>query len=176
MLRHWVLLPGRGPSMSNRSVGRILHQPAPKFQQRSGASSISIMKARQCAKIAEFRQALIARGFASLDDQAAVLGLSRSSTWMILNRKHKASGLTSSVINRILRSPRLPSAAREKLEEYVREKLAGHYGHPAKRLKRFRNQLFACPDVAGPGLQRSRSDDGAAAQVSIMAKPYQKSD
>jgi hypothetical protein len=134
------------------------------------------MKARQCAKIAEFRQALIDRGFASLDDQAAVLGLSRSSTWMILNRKHKASGLTSSVINRILRSPRLPSAAREKLEEYVREKLAGHYGHPAKRLKRFRNQLFACPDVAGAGLQRSRSDNGAAAQASIMAKPYQKSD
>lgn len=161
--------------MNNKSVGRIPHQPALKLQLQSAASSISFMKARQCAKIAEFRQALIASGFAALDAQAAALGLSRSSTWMILNRKHKASGLSSSVINRIMRSPRLPSAARDKLEEYVQEKLAGKYGHPAKCLRRFRDQLLACPGVAVSSLQRPRSDDGAA-RVSIMAKPLQKAD
>jgi hypothetical protein len=62
---------------------------------------------------------------------------------MILNRNHKASGLSTSVINRVMHSTRLPPAARNKLEEYVQEKLMGKYGHPAKCLRRFRDHLSA---------------------------------
>src|SRR5262245_41421171 len=121
--------------------------------------SISVLKARQCAKIAELREALIASGFDSLGPQAAVLGLSRSSTWMILNRNHKATGLSSSVINRIMRSTRLPLAARAKLEEYVQERLMGKYGHAPKCLQRFRSRLLAVPEVITGSLQRSDSDE-----------------
>src|SRR6187549_3940054 len=109
--------------MNKTILRRGAHQPADQTQLSSDASSLSILKARQCAKIAEFRMALVASGFVSLDAQAAVLGLSRSSTWMILNRNHKASGLSCSVIKRIMRSAQLPEAARDKLEEYVQERL-----------------------------------------------------
>jgi hypothetical protein len=134
--------------MSNTRLRRVPHQPARQTQLSSDATSLSILKARQCAKIAEFRAALLEAGFNSLDAQAAVLGLSRSSTWTILNRNHKASGLSASVINRIMRSRALPTAARDKLEEYVQEKLMGKYGHPRQRLRRFRHQLLSVPDAA----------------------------
>ena len=134
--------------MTNTSLRRVPCHPSHQPQLPSEASSISVLKARQCAKIAELREALIASGFDSVDAQAAVLGLSRSSTWMILNRNHKASGLSASVINRILRSTQLPTMARHKLEEYVEEKLAGKYGHPRQRLRRFRNQLLSFTDAA----------------------------
>jgi len=101
--------------------------------------------------------ALVASGFVSLDAQAAVLGLSRSSTWMILNRNHKASGLSCSVIKRIMRSAQLPEAARDKLEEYVQERLMGKYGHPRQCLRRFRAQLSIFPESAINSLELSES-------------------
>ena len=151
--------------MSNTNITRVPHEATRQTQLPSNASSISILKARQCAKIAEFRQALIASGFDSVDAQAAVLGLSRSSTWMILNRNHKASGLSCSVINRIMRSTRLPSAARGKLEEYVQEKLMGKYGHRRQCLRRFRDQLSTFPEPAMGSLQRSDPNERNARQT-----------
>jgi hypothetical protein len=50
------------------------------------------MKARQAAKIRQLGETLIATGFRRLDEQARVLGLSRSTTWTILNGNHKNSG------------------------------------------------------------------------------------
>ena len=145
----------------NKSItGRVPQQPH-QTQRSSDTALISILKARQCAKIAEFREALIASGFNSVDAQAAVLGLRRSSTWMILNRKHKASGLSASVISRIMRSKQLPPTARAKLEEYVQEKLMGNYGHPRQCLRRFRNQLLSVP-AATSG--QSESESAAAPQ------------
>ena len=72
-----------------------------------GSPSISTtqcgeMKARQTAKIREIGDALRLAGYVGLDAQAAVLGLSRSTAWSILQASHKTSGLTASVINRML--------------------------------------------------------------------------
>jgi len=78
---------------------------------------------------------------------------------MILNRNHKATGLSSSVINRIMHSPRLPSAARAKLEEYLQERLTGQYGHPPKCLRRFRSRLLTCRETMTGGPQRSDPDE-----------------
>ena len=147
--------------MSNTNITRVPHQATRQTQLPSNASSISILKARQCAKIAEFREALIASGFDSVDAQAAVLGLSRSSTWAILNRNHKASGLSASVINRIMRSTELPPAARDTLEEYVQEKLMGKYGHPRQRLRRFRDRLLSFPDAATSQRKKRAGDQSA---------------
>src|SRR5204863_6851493 len=72
--------------------------------------SQSIMKARQALKIRELGDALVAAGYASLDQQAKILGLPRSTTWTIIRADHKSSGLSAAVINRILSTSQLPLA------------------------------------------------------------------
>jgi hypothetical protein len=110
---------------------------AAREQSCSERASITILKALQCAKIAELREVLLRSGYPSLDKQAAALGLSRSTTWAVLQASHKSSGLSGSVIKRMLGSPDLPPAVREWITEYVAEKLRGRYGHSNKRLRIF---------------------------------------
>jgi hypothetical protein len=111
---------------------------APRCDAASGGSA---MKARQVAKIGELRQALIALGYTSLDQQAGILGLCRSTTWTILKAHHKASGLRATIIKRILGAQFLPHEIERIIQEYVREKCAGAYGHGEARLRHFRAQL-----------------------------------
>jgi hypothetical protein len=109
--------------------------------QGRGAKSLdrsSDRKARQASKIAEIRRALVSAGFDTLSKQAAVLGVSRSTAWAVLQGDHKASGLSAITIKRMLASPDLPPAARRIVEEYTHEKLLGAYGHSQARLKIFR--------------------------------------
>ncbi len=107
----------------------------------TSASCLSELKARQSSNIGKIRQALVAAGFDTLTKQAAVLGLSRSTTWAVLRGNHKGSGLSTSVIKRILRSQELPPTVRRIIEEYVQEKLLGEYGHRTARLHIFGAQL-----------------------------------
>jgi hypothetical protein len=99
------------------------------------------MKAKQSAKIRELRQALMKLGFVTLDKQARVLKLSRSTAWTVMSGSHKCSGLSAAIIKRMLNSPQLPPSARMVLLEYVEEKSAGTYGHAQYRLRKFRAQL-----------------------------------
>jgi hypothetical protein len=99
--------------------------------------SITELKARQTVKIGEIREALVADGIASLDKQAAVLGLSRSTAWTIIKTNHKSSGISAAVLARMLASPRLSPRVRTKINEYIEEKCAGYYGGDKKRLQRF---------------------------------------
>jgi hypothetical protein len=101
----------------------------------------SVTKSRQAQKIGEIADALVGSGYRTLDQQAKVLGLCRSTAWTIIKPPHKASGLTAGVINRMLSSPRLPEPARHKINEYVRERLAGTYGHGKMQLRRFARAL-----------------------------------
>src|SRR5882724_10749798 len=94
-------------------------------------------KARQSAKIREVGEALIADGFCALDQQAKVLGLSRSTTWTILKASHKSSGLSAAIINRMLAAPQLPPRVRLKIYEYLQEKGAGHYGDNERKIVKF---------------------------------------
>jgi predicted DNA-binding transcriptional regulator AlpA len=94
-------------------------------------------KARQSAKIRELRGALIEAGLLTIDQQAKALGLSRSTTWTILKANHKASGLSASIINRMLASPQLPPLVRAKVLEYIAERAAGLHGH---------NKMRCCPN------------------------------
>jgi hypothetical protein len=68
------------------------------------SASMSAMKARQCAKISELRQRLVQAGYDSLGTQAVALGLSRSTTWALLQANHKSSGLSGAVIKRMSRA------------------------------------------------------------------------
>jgi len=99
------------------------------------------MKERQALKIKELADVLVAAGFASLDDQAKALGLSRSTTWTILKGKHKNYGLSAALICRVLAKPDVHSRVRAKIIEYVREKAAGAYGHNGSQLRRFTRLL-----------------------------------
>jgi hypothetical protein len=95
------------------------------------------MKERQSAKIRELGQVLIDVGLRSLDDQANALGLPRSTAWTILKACHKSYGLSAAVIERMLRSSKLPPRARAILVEYVEEKSFGLYGGSRGQQQRF---------------------------------------
>jgi hypothetical protein len=125
------------PGIAKVVVAQHLSASVRPFRSTSAGN-----KARQCAKIAELRLALLNSGFVTLDGQAKVLALSRSTTWVILKCEHKA-GLSASVINRMLNSPALPPAVRQVIEEYVKARLAGDYGHSRDRLRAFRAKLEA---------------------------------
>ena len=109
---------------------------APSLQECGVGDALVKKKDRQSRKIRQFRGALVEAGFVTIDAQSKVLGLARSTTWAILKGKYKSSGLSATIINRILKAPRLPSAVRARIIEYVEEKAAGLYGHnKAKRLR-----------------------------------------
>jgi oligoribonuclease (3'-5' exoribonuclease) len=69
------------------------------------------------------------------------LGLPRSTTWTLLVSNHKASGLSATVINRMLAAAQLPPLVRARIFEYVDEKTAGLYGHSKIQLRRFAARL-----------------------------------
>ena len=105
-------------------------------------------RAVQSSKIRELKDVLVASGYVALDEQADALGLCRSTAWTIIRGAHKNSGLSVSVINRMLACPRLPAPVRAKLVEYVCEKLAGRYGHSPAQLRRFADRLALPSNVA----------------------------
>jgi hypothetical protein len=109
--------------------------------EESAPCMVADMKARQSAKIRELGHALVASGFCTLDEQAEVLGLSRSTTWTVLKARHKSSGLSAKIINRMLASRQLPPLVRSKIIEYGEEKAAGLYGGSRVRLRRFTARL-----------------------------------
>src|SRR5262245_18952688 len=75
--------------------------------------------------------------------QAAVLGLGRSTAWVVLNADTRA-GPSASVVKRILSSSRLSVVVRQKVQEYVRDKSGGLYGHSRKTV----NTAIICSCVA----------------------------
>src|SRR5262245_49188547 len=85
-------------------------------------------RARLAKKLAELRHALVSAGFDTTDKQAAVLGISRATAWVVLNRDHK-TGPSTKVVKRILSSAKIPAIMRRRLEEYVVDKGLGLYGH-----------------------------------------------
>jgi hypothetical protein len=111
-----------------------------------GVAQASQLKMRQRTKIAEIRAALVAAGIVALDDQAATLGLSRSTAWSVLNPNHKSSGLSARTISRILGSPRLPQIVRQKLFEYIQEKIDGRFGHSERRRREFAEYFLGAND------------------------------
>ena len=97
-------------------------------------------KARQAAKLAEIRAALVAAGYDTTAKQAAVLGVHRATAWVVLNRD-KRVGPSAGVIKRILSSPNLPPAVRRKVKEYIKERIGGLYGHGVSATRAFANQF-----------------------------------
>ena len=105
--------------------------------QAPSPHTVAKMKARQSAKIREIASALVDAGFDTLDGQARILGIGRSTAWTILKGDHKGSGLSAKIISRSLSGRNLPPAVRKIILEYVEEKSSGVYGHSHKLRRRF---------------------------------------
>ena len=97
-------------------------------------------KEKQASKLAEIREALVAAGYDTTAKQAAILGIGRSTAWVLLNRDKRA-GPSAKVIKRILSSPQVPKAVRRKVEQYVKQKIRGLYGHSEPRTQWFSDQF-----------------------------------
>jgi hypothetical protein len=123
-------------SLSVSASAPARRQPVRSFQE-SSKPMVAEMKSRQVAKIRELGQALIEAGFATLDEQSEALGLARSTTWTILRVSHKSSGLSATIIKRMLLSPQLPPLVRRKVVEYTRDKVAGVYGGSRRHRRKF---------------------------------------
>jgi hypothetical protein len=65
-------------------------------------NNLSEMKARQSTKI---RQLAKAANIDSLEEFASALNIPRSTAWPIRTGQHKASGLTASIVERMLAAP-----------------------------------------------------------------------
>jgi hypothetical protein len=129
--------------MSARSqIGRPRNQAARALAAPVPAGSADA-KTRQSCKIRELGEALVAAGFHTLGRQSNALGLSRSTTWTVLRGDHKNSGLSATIINRMLCTPQLPPRVRATLVEYIKEKGAGSYGHSTIQRQRFAARLAA---------------------------------
>ena len=101
-----------------------LAQSAPSLQLEA--------KARQAAKLAEIREALVAAGCNSAAKQATVLGVSRATAWALLNRD-KRTGPSAVVLKRMLSLRKLPRAVRRKVEEYCKERSAALWTDSGRR-------------------------------------------
>ena len=97
-------------------------------------------KEKQALKLAEIRETLVAAGYDTTAKQAAILGIGRSTAWVLLNRDKRA-GPSAKVIKRILSSPQVPKRARRKIEQYVKQKIRGLYGHSEPRTQWFSDQF-----------------------------------
>ena len=64
-------------------------------------------------------EALIKAGYASLDQQAKALGVSRSTAWTIVNTKHKLGRLNSKTTRSILANPDTPASVRGLIEQIL---------------------------------------------------------
>jgi hypothetical protein len=114
-------------------VDRDLRTPANHRSRIEG-------KARQAAKLAEIREALVAAGHDTTAKQAVVLGVCRATAWVVLNRD-KRTGPSAKVIKRILSSPNVPLAVRRKVEEYIEDRSDGSYGHCESATRAFSNRF-----------------------------------
>jgi hypothetical protein len=133
----WVM-PLRG-----ECVSESVHDEQPFASWPFPAALAATMRARHASKIQQLQIALEAAGFRVLDEQANALGLSRSTTWTIVAGKHKSSGLSATIINRMLTNPSLHPLVRATVLEYAREKATGQYGHTKVQLRRFSARLRA---------------------------------
>ena len=129
-----------------------------RYEVQPCSKTMAGAKARQAAKLAEIREALVAAGYDTTAKQAAVLGVCRATAWVVLNRD-KRVGPSASVIKRILSSPNIPPAVRRKVEEYIQERISGLYGHGVSATRAFCRSV-AFGTVAGTGQANLKSTGG----------------
>ena len=126
-------------------------------------------KARQASKLAEIRKALVVAGYRTAAEQATALGVNRSTAWAFLNL-NKRAGPSARLLKRILASPKLPPAVRRTIKEYVKEKIAGLYGHGEYRRRWFHNQFRPSVSALPKGARPTQSVRPASSMSALGHK------
>ena len=75
--------------------------------------------------IQHIREALVASGYTSLDQQAKALGIHRSTAWTIIKATHKLGRLSRKTTVRILAIPTPHSVHRAVIQQYLAERSVG---------------------------------------------------
>jgi hypothetical protein len=116
------------------------------------------LRAKQAETFRALRQALIANGIGSINEQARVLCLPRSTAWFVLQSNHKWRGLNAAQVMRMLRSPCLPDDVRRVVIRYVHERAQGAYGHTEVMRQRFvaRLEKLGWSSIVEPRSDQSR--------------------
>ena len=91
----------------------------------SAACSLARGRWKYPTKIQDIAGALIAEGYRSLDEQAKVLGVHRSTAWTIMKTKHKLGRLSRKTTNSMLANPALPPSVRIVVLQYLTERSDG---------------------------------------------------
>jgi len=142
-------------TVAGRALSNIIVMSKQRISSYLEHPSLAEMKTRQSVKIREIMNALSSAGFRSLDAQAEVLGLSRSTTWTLRQDNHKTTGLSAKVICRILWQRELPPRVRAIILEYVEEKSSGYYGHTPAVRRKFIATLETCRQKQAKKLQNA---------------------
>jgi transcriptional regulator with XRE-family HTH domain len=158
-------------SSSDPPTAPELLQHGHSYRERSKLV-LAEMKARQRLRIRELGDALVEAGLVALDEQASALGLSRSTTWTILKGNHKGSGLSATIINRMLAALQLPPLVRAKILEYVEEKTAGLYGDSKVRRRKFTARLSVTRPERSQALAADRRIEQSPRAVGQRARRH----
>jgi hypothetical protein len=121
-------------------------------------TALTSLRERQTETLRALRLALIAHGINSVDEQAKVLCLPRSTTWFVLQCNHKWRGLNAAQVVRMLRSERLPEEARRVVMRYARERADGAYGHTEAMRRKFLMRLEKLGWASTPRADGQSSD------------------
>lgn len=126
---------GFGVSQSQLAV--IAAQRCHDGDGRLPAARLASLRAKQAETFRALRLALIANGIDSINEQARVLCLPRSTAWFVLQSNHKWRGLNAAQVVRMLRSQCLPEDVRRVVLRYVHERAQGTYGHTEVMRRKF---------------------------------------
>jgi hypothetical protein len=120
-------------------------QQAPIPRKRKAAARPGPGKARQAANINALKEAVLALGYTPGSKFAAqALGIKgRSTLWAIFNSKHRRGGLSSKTVKRLLAAEGVSKGIRKIVQQYVRERLAGVYGHTRREIEVYRFRVDA---------------------------------
>ena len=127
--------------MAQRQLPGIAARVPPQHVERLASTTLASMQAKQIETLRALHWALIANGITSLDEQARVLCLPRSTAWFVLHSNHKCTGLNAALVVRMLCSEQLPEDARRIVIRYVQERVDGTYGHSDLLRQRFVQRL-----------------------------------
>jgi hypothetical protein len=82
-------------------------------------------QARQAAKIKELGKVLLALGYKTWSQKAAVLGLNRSTVWAMFKSDHTHGGLSSDTVKQLLAAKGAPKEGSETRNSAIREREIG---------------------------------------------------
>ena len=104
---------------------RVLEFEDERPQRSRIPGMLRLARRKYSVGIQHIREALVASGYTSLDQQAKALGVHRSTAWTIIKATHKLGRLSRKTTVRILANPDTPPSVRAVIQQYLAERSIG---------------------------------------------------